>query len=124
MCRGRTNSDDLKGACPVERKFLFEDFANGAFAQSLSDGSGCVVYPYPASSNVFRSAQERVREGGVAPVDASNFEGVLFTNEVVGSLLSFTGETAIGKMVAVKALVGSAVGAVEDVEVSVRYALY
>ena len=43
-------------------------------------------------------------------------EGVLFANELVGSLLPFTGEVAIGEMVAVKALVGSAVGAVEDDE--------
>ena len=92
----------------------------GASAQSLSGCGGCVVYPYPASSNVFGSAQERVREGGVAPVDAGDCEGVLFTNELVGSLLPFTGEIAIGEMVAVKALVSSAVGAVEDGEGEAR----
>ena len=116
MCQGGTNSDDFEGACPVERTFLFEEFVIGAFAQSLSSCGDCVVYSYPASSNVFGSAQERVREGGVAPVDAGDCEGVLFANELVGSLLSFTGEIAIGGMVAVKALVGSAVGAVEDGE--------
>ena len=114
MCRGGTNSDDFEGARPVERKFLFENFAIGAFAQSLSGCGGCVVYPYPASSNVFGSAQERVREDGVASVDAGDCEGVLFANELVGSLLPFTGEIATGEMAAVKALVGSAVGAVED----------
>ena len=120
MCRGGTNSDDFEGACPVERKFLFEDFVIGAFAQSLSRCDGCVLHPYPASSNVFGSAQERVREGGVAPVDAGNCEGVLFANELVGSLLSFTGEIAIGEMVVVKALVSSAGGAVEDGEGELR----
>ena len=120
MCWGGTNSDDFEGACPVERKFIFEDFIISAFVQSFSGCGGCVVYPYPVSSYVFRSAQERVREGRVAPVDASNCEGVLFTNELVGSLLSFTGEIAIGEMVAVKALVGSAVGAVEDGEGEAR----
>ena len=120
MCRGGTNSDDLEGACPVERKILFEDFVIGAFAQSLSSCGGSVVYPYPASSYVFGSAQERVREGGVAPVDASNCEGVLFAHELVGSLLSCTGEIAIGEMVAVKAIVGSAVGAIEDGEGEAR----
>ena len=117
MCRGGTNRDDFEGACPVERKFLFETFVIGAFAQSLSGCGGCVVYPYPAFSNVFGSAQERVREGGVAPVDVGDCEGVLIANELVGSLLPFTGEIAIkGEMVAVKALVGSAVGAIEDGE--------
>ena len=77
------------------------------FAQSLSGCGGCVVYPYPASSNIFESPQERVREGGAATVDAGDFEGALFANGLVCSLLPFTGEVAIGEMVAVKALVGS-----------------
>ena len=113
MCRGGTNSNDLKEACPVKRNFLLENVRIGVFAQSLSGCAGCVVYPYPASGNVFGSAQERVRKSEVAPVDAGHFESVLFANELVGSLLPFTGEVAIGEMVAVKALVGSGVGAVE-----------
>ena len=120
MCRGGANRDDLEGVCPVEGRFLFEEFVIGAFAQSLSGCGGCVVYPYPASSYVFWSAQERVREGRVAPVDASNCEGVVFAHELVGSLLPFTGEIVIGEMVAVKAVVGSAVGAVEDGDGEVR----
>ena len=114
MRRGGTNSDDFREPCPAERKFLFKDFVIGAFAQSLSGCGGCVVYPYPASTYVFGSAQERVREGRVAPVDTSNCESVLFAHELVGSLLPFTGEIAIGEMVAVKTLVGSAVRAGED----------
>ena len=61
MCRGGTNHNDLEGACPVERKFLFENFVIDAFAKSLSGCGGCVVDPYPASSDVFGSAQEGVR---------------------------------------------------------------
>ena len=45
---------------------------------------------------------------------------MLFTNKLVGVLLSFSGEVAIGEMVAVKALMGSAVGAVEDGEGGAR----
>ena len=41
---------------------------------------------------------------------------MLFTHELVGALLPFSGEVAIGEMVAVKALVDSAVGAIEDGE--------
>ena len=85
MCWGGTNSDDFKGACPVERKFLFDDFVTGAFAQSLLGCGGCAVYPYPAASYVFGSAEERVREGRVSPVYASNCKGVLFAHELVGS---------------------------------------
>ena len=109
----------LKGAVQLGN-FLFEDLVIGAFAQSLSGCGGCVVHPYPASSYVFGSVQERVREGRVAPIDTSNCEGVLFAHELVGSLLPFTGEIAIGEMVAVKALVGSAVGGVEDGEREAR----
>ena len=109
-----------RGACPVERKLIFKDFVIGAFAQSLSGCGGCVVYPYPATSYVFGSAEERVREGRVAPVYASSCKGVVFAHELVGSLLSFAGEIAIGEMVAVKALVGSAVGAIEDGEGAAR----
>ena len=118
MCRGGTNSNNFDGAWPVERKLLFGEFAFGIFAQSSSGCGGCTVYPYPASSYVFGLAQERVREGGVAPVDAC--KGVLFANKLVSSLLSFTGEIATGEMVVVKALVVSAVGAVEDSEGEAR----
>ena len=56
VCRGGINSNTLEGACPVERKFLFENFVIGAFAKSLSGCGGCVVDPYPVSSDVFGSA--------------------------------------------------------------------
>ena len=45
---------------------------------------------------------------------------MLFADELVGPLLLFTSEVAIGEMVAVKALVSSAVGAVEDGEGEAR----
>ena len=64
--------------------------------------------------------KKRVRECRVASVYASNCEGVLFTHELVDALLPFSGEIAIGDMVAVKALVGSAVGAIEDGEEETR----
>ena len=53
---------------------------------------------------------------------------MLFTQELVGALSSFSGKVAISEMVAVKALMGSAVGAIEDGEggdvISVRYVLH
>ena len=38
---------------------------------------------------------------------------MLFTHKLIGVLLSFLGEVAVSEMVAVKALMSSAVGAVE-----------
>ena len=116
MRRGGANSDDFEGVCPVERKFRLEDFVIGAFRQFLSGCGGCVVYPYPVTGCVFGAAEKRVRECRVSSVYTSNCEGVLFTHELVGVLLPFSGEITIGEMVAIKALVGSAVGTIEDGE--------
>ena len=109
----------LKG--PVQlREFLFGSFVIDAFAHSLSYGGSGVVYPYPTASHVFGASKERVREGGVSPVYTSDCESVLFPHELVGALLPFSGKVAIGEMVAVEALMGSAVGAVEDGERETR----
>ena len=86
----------------------------------MLDCGGCVVSPYLATGYVLGAAEKRVRECRVAPVYANNCEGVLFTHELVGALLPFSVEIAIGEMVAVKALVGSAVGAIEDGEGGAR----
>ena len=45
---------------------------------------------------------------------------MLFTHKLVGVLLSFSGKVAVGEIVAIKALMGSAVGAVEDGEGEAR----
>ena len=120
---GGTNSDDLEGACPAERMLLFNIFVINALAQSLSGNGGGVVYPYLAiGRHIFEAAETHVREGKVSPVYTSDCEGVLFTHELVGALLSFSGKVAIGEMVAVKTLMGSAAGAVEDGEGEAREA--
>ena len=113
---GGANNDNFEGARPVEREFLCENFAIDAFAHSLAFSGSGVVYSYPAASHVFGASKERVREGRVSPVYTSECEGVLFSHELVGVLLPFSGKVAIGEMVAVEALMGSAVGAVEDGE--------
>ena len=86
----------------------------------LSDCGDCVVYPYPATCHEFGAAEKHVRECRDASVYARNCVGVLFTHELVGALLSFSGEIAIGEMVVVKALMGFAVGAIEDGEGKAR----
>ena len=92
----------------------------GTFAQSLSDGGGGVVDPYPPTGHVFGAAKKLVRECRVASVYKKNCEGVLFKHELVGALLPFSGEVAIGEIVAVKALVGSAIGVINDGEGGAR----
>ena len=64
--------------------------------------------------------EKRVREGRVPSVYMSDCKGVLFMHELVGALLPFSGKVAIGEMVAVKAVIGSTVGAVEDGEGGAR----
>ena len=46
--------------CPAEGKFLFENFVIGAFTQSLSEGGGGVVYPYPAIDTFDAAVTARV----------------------------------------------------------------
>ena len=45
---------------------------------------------------------------------------MLFLHELVDALLPFSGKVAVGEMVAVEVLMGSAVGAVEDDEGEAR----
>ena len=52
----------------------------------------------------------------------SDWKGALFMHELVGALLPFSGKVAVGEMVAVKALMGSTVGAIEDGEEAARQA--
>ena len=118
---GGTNSDNVEGACPVEGECFFKNFVVDALAQSLSYGVGGVVYPHPTAGLVFGTTKKRVREGRVISVYPSNCESfVLFTRKIVGVLLSFTGEVAVGEMVTVEALMSSAVGVVEDGEGEAR----
>ena len=113
---GGANSDNFKGARPIKREFLLENLIIDAFAHSLAYSGSGVVHPYPAASHIFGASKERVREGRVSPVYTSDCEGVLLSPERVGVLLPFSDKVAIGEVVAVEALMGSAVGAVENGE--------
>ena len=113
---GGANSDNFKGARPVEREFLLENLVIDTFAHSLAYSGSGVVHPYSAASHIFGASKERVRESRVSPVYTSDCEGVLLSHELVGALLPFSGKVAIGEMVAVEALMGFAVGAVENGE--------
>ena len=64
--------------------------------------------------------EKRVREGRVPPVYTSGCEGVLFTHELVGAPLPFSGRVAIGEIVMVETLTGSTVGVVNDGERGAR----
>ena len=64
--------------------------------------------------------EKRIREGRNPPVNTRDCEGVLFMHEIVGALLLFSGTVAICEMIAVEALTGSTVGAVEDGEAKAR----
>ena len=58
--------------------------------------------------------EKHVREGRVSSVYTSDCKGVLLMHELIGALLPFSGKVAIGEMVAVKPLMGSTVGTLED----------
>ena len=58
------------------------------------------------------SSDRLSNQGRVLPVYTSDCEGVLFTHELVGALLPFSGRVTIGEIVTVETLTGSALGAV------------
>ena len=117
---GGTHSDDFEGVCPVENRFLSNDFVSGAFGQSLSDDGGDVLCSYPANDHVFRATEKRISKGRIPPVYTCDCEGVLFTHELVRALLPFLGTVAVGDMVAVEALMRSNVVEMEDGEGEAR----
>ena len=107
--RAWANGKDFKGACPVERKFLLEDFVIREFPRSLSYGGSGVVNPHPSAGYVSGTAEEGVGESRVSTVDAGDRQGVLFPHKFVRSLLAFAGEVAVRELVAVEALVSTTV---------------
>ena len=79
----------------------------------MTDSGGGVVDPYPSASRVF-GAEKSIVESGVAPIDSSNGEGVLFAYNFIGALLSVASEVAIGELIAIEALMGTTVRSFED----------
>ena len=61
-------------------------------------------------------------ESGVAPIDPSNGESVLFAHNFIDALLSVAREVAIGELIAIEALVGTTVRAINDCEGEAREA--
>ena len=76
--------------------------------------------PYSSASRVFGAAEEGIGESGTAPVYSSNGEGVLFSHKFVSALLTLTSEVAIGELVAVEVLMGTAVRSIKDGEGEAR----
>ena len=91
------------------RRGCLENFIVSAFPQPLADGGGGIADPYPSASRVFGAAEEGVGESGSASVCPSNCEGVLFSYKFIGALLTLASEVAIGELVAVEVLLGTAV---------------
>ena len=86
----------------------------------MADSSGGVVDPDPSASRVLGAAEEGIGEGGVAPINPSDGEGVLPSHKFVCSLLTLAGKAAIGELVAVTVLVHTAIRSVENGEREAR----
>ena len=86
----------------------------------MADSGSGVVYTDPSTSRVLGAAEKGIEEGGVAPVNPSDGEGVLFSHKFVCSLLALAGKVAIGELVAVKVMVHTAIRSVEDGESEAR----
>ena len=88
----------------------------------MADSGGGIVDPYPSASRVFGATEKGIGESGVAPIDPSNGEGVLFAHDFIGASLSVASEVAIGELIAIMALMGTTVRSFEDGERKAREA--
>ena len=86
----------------------------------MADSGGGVIDPNPSASRVLGAAEEGIGEGGVAPINPSDGEGVLFSHKFVCSLLTLAGKVALGELVAVNVLVHTAMRSIEDGEREAR----
>ena len=105
---GGTNSEYL-GSSPIQREFLFENYVVSAFPQTSADSGGGVLDPNPSAGRVLGAAEERIGEGGVAPIYPSDDEGVLFSYKFVRTLLALASKVAVGELAAIDVLMNTTV---------------
>ena len=86
----------------------------------MADSGGGIVYPYPSASRVLGATEKSIGESGVASVDPSDGEGVLFSHNFIGELLAFASEVAVGELIAVEALIDATVRSFKDGEGKAR----
>lgn len=72
------------------------------FPRSLSDFGGGIVDPGLSTRYIFRALEEGIGEGGIAAVNTSDSQGVLFLRKFIYALLALMGDVAMGELVAVK----------------------
>ena len=88
----------------------------------MADSGGGIVDPCLSASRVFEATEKSIGESGVASIDPSNGEDVLFSHNFIGALLSVTSEVAIGELIAIEALMGTTVRSIKDGEGKAREA--
>ena len=88
----------------------------------MADSGGGIVDPYPSASHVFGATEESIGESGVAPIDSSYGEGVLFAHDFISASLSVASEVAVGELIAIEALMSTPVRSVEGGEREARKA--
>ena len=86
----------------------------------MTGSDGGIVNPYPSANRVFGATEKGIGESGVAPIDPSDGEGVLFSHDLIGALLAFASEVAIGELIAVEALMDTTVRPFKDGEGKAR----
>ena len=86
----------------------------------MADSGGGIVDPYPSASRVFGAAEKSIGESGVAPIDPSNGEGVLFAHDFISASLSVASEVAVDELIAIEALMVTTVRSFEDGEGKAR----
>ena len=88
----------------------------------MADSGSGIVDSYPPTSRLFGATEESIGESGVAPIEPSDGEGVLFSHNLIGALLAFASKVAIGELIAVEALMDTAIRSFKDGEGKAREA--
>ena len=88
----------------------------------MADSGGGIVDPYPSASRVFGATEKSIGESGVAPIDPSDVEGVLFSHNFIGTLLALASEVTIDELIAVEVLMDTTVRSFKDGEGKAREA--
>ena len=113
-------SENIEEAGPVQGQLFIEYLGVRAFAESLTDNSGCTIDRDPAANGLVGTAEEGFRQGRVACIDSGHGEGVLLAHEFVGTQLTLAGKISVSEVVAVEALVRAAERTIENGEGEAR----
>lgn len=94
-------------ATSVERQYVSEHACIRLLGCTLVDRRGDAVHPNPTANGVGGGLVQSVCECRIAALELGNGDGMLFSEDILGTALSIVGEVAVRGDVAVQDLMSS-----------------